>query len=298
MTDRLTAQRPGLTPAQVRSSRPGYAVLRGVSTLVAAVMIGGASISLVPDMAVQEDTSTVVLEGEARSTLAQAGSVLVEGGRGDIVVREVAEGASPSVTTTSRWAFREPELSLTEGAGGQLVVSAPCPAGNWGRCAVGFELTVPVGTVVDARASLGSVDVVSSGDVSVTTSLGDVSVGGEPGAVRVETSLGSVTVDGDPDAVRVETSLGDIRVTGTPTTVEAEASLGGVHVLAQEPPDLVSVTTSLGDVDVEVPGGVSYAVDTDTSQGDQDVRVSRDPAAPHTLWVRTSRGSIRITPTG
>lgn len=276
MTEPLTAARPVPSPAQIRRSRPGYAVLRGVGTLAAAVMIGGASISLVPDMAVQEATRTVALDDTAQSALEQAESVLVEAGRGDIVVREVADGASPSLTMTSRWAFRQPELSLTEGAEGQVHISAPCPAGNWGRCAVDFELTVPVGTMVDARASLGTVDVTSSGDVSVITSLGDASIGGDPGTVRVETSLGT------------------IRVTGTPDTVHAEASLGEVQVLAEEPPDLVSVTTSLGDVHIEVPGGVAYAVDTDTSQGDQDVRVPRDPAAPHTLRARTSLGTIRM----
>lgn len=271
-------ERTSPTPAQVRRSRPGYAVLRGVSALVAAVMVGGAGFSLVPDMARQEATSRVALEDVAPGALAQTRSVLVEGGRGNVMVREIGAGESPTVTMDSWWAFRKPELNVDEGTGGQLVVSAPCPSGNWGMCTVGFELTVPAGTAVEVRADLGDVDVFSTGDITVTSSLGDVSVGGDPGTVRVTTSLG------------------DIRVAGTPGTVEAEASLGGIRVLAQEPPDLVSATTSLGDVHVEVPGGVSYAVDTDTSQGDQDVRVRRDLDAPHTLRVRTSLGSIRVVP--
>lgn len=265
-------------PTQVRRSRSGYGVLRGVGALVAAFMVGGAGISLVPEMVRQEETSTLTLDAAALGTLEQTRSILVEGGRGDVVVREVGAGASPTVTTDSWWAFRKPVLSVGEGPGDQLVVSAPCPSGNWGSCSVGFELTVPAGTAVEVRADLGDVDVLSTGDVTVTGSLGDVSVGGDPGTVRVATSLG------------------DIRVAGTPGTVEAQASLGGIRVLAQEPPDLVSATTSLGDVHVEVPGQVSYAVDTDTNQGDQDVRVPRDPAAPHTLRVRTSLGSIRIVP--
>lgn len=269
---------PAPTPAQVRRSRAGYGVLRGVSALVAALLIGGASISLVPDMARQEATSTVILDGAALGTIEQTRSVLIEGDRGDVVVRETREGESPAVTMSSRWAFREPELSVDEGPGGQLTVSAPCPPGNWGACAVGFELSVPAGTAVEVRASLGDVDVVSTGDVTVVSSLGDVSVAGEA------------------NTVRVTTSLGDIRVTGTPGTVQADASLGGIRVLVQEPPDLVSATTSLGDVHLEVPGGVGYAVDTDTSQGSQDVRVTRDPEAPRTLRARTSLGAIRIIP--
>lgn len=289
MTEQLTAPRPGPpaggtaggppTPAQVRRSRAGYGALRAVGAVLAAAMIGGATVSLVPDMARQEVTSTVTVDGSALASLEQAGAVLVEGSRKDVVVREARAGERPSVTTTAEWAFNEPELRLDEGPDG-LAVSAPCPSGNWGICAVGFELVVPAGTAVEVRATLGDVDVVSTGDVTVTSSLGDVSVGGDPGTVRVTSSLG------------------DIRVSGTPGTVHAEASLGSIRVLAQEPPDLVSATTSLGDVHLEVPGGVSYAVDTDTNQGDRDVQVSRDPASPHTLRARTSLGAIQIVPAG
>lgn len=278
--DPATQGLPSLPPAQVRGSRSGYAVLRGVGALVAALMITGSSLSLVPSMARQEARTVQVLEGASLDTLQETGTVLVEGGRGDVVIREVRAGETPTVTLNSRWSFREPQLEVGEGAGDQLLVSAACPTGNWGTCAADVELSVPAGTAVDVQASLGDVDIVSTGDVTVVSSLGDV------------------TVAGDPGQVQLETSLGDIRVSGTPGTVVAEASLGSIRVQAQEPPALVSATNSLGDVHLEVPGGVSYAVDTETSGGDEDVRVSRDPAAPHTLRARTGLGTIRITPTG
>lgn len=278
MTDRLTATRPGPTAAQVRRSRPGYAALRGVSALVAALMLTGAGLSLVPTMARQEATSTLALADAAPSAVGRVGAVLVEADRGGVVVREARDGEAPSVSTSSRWAFREPELRVGEGPDGQLRVAAPCPTGNWGTCAVDLEVTVPAGTSVEVRGSVGDVDVVSSGDVTVVSGLGDVTVGGDPGRVQVETSLGQ------------------IRVVGSPRSVEAQASLGGVRVLAQDPPDLVTATTSLGDVHVEVPGGVTYAVDVESSQGDQDVRVDRDAASPHLIRARTSLGSIRILP--
>ncbi|WP_131103214.1 DUF4097 family beta strand repeat-containing protein [Ornithinimicrobium sufpigmenti] len=290
MTERTPSGRPGAhaaarggqppPPAQVRGSRQGYAVLRGVGALVAALMITGSSLSLVPSMARQEATSVEVLEAAALDTLEQAGTVLVEGGRGGVVVRELRTGETPTVTLHSRWSFREPELRVDEGPGGGLLVSAPCPDGNWGNCTADIRLSVPAGTAVEVRASLGDVDVVSTGDVTVVSSLGDVTVAGAPGQVKVQTSLG------------------DIRVSGTPQTVLAEASLGTIRVQAEVPPDLVSATASLGDVRLEVPGGVSYAVDSDTSGGDEDIRVVRDPDAPHTLRARTSLGTIRMVPVG
>ncbi|QFG67393.1 DUF4097 family beta strand repeat-containing protein [Ornithinimicrobium pratense] len=271
---------PSLPPARVRSSRPGYGVLRGVGVLVAAVMITGSSLSLVPSMARQEATSVQALEGASLDTLEETGTVLVEGGRGDVVVREIRAGESPTVTLNSRWSFREPELRVGQGPDEQLVVSAPCPGGNWGNCAADVELSVPPGTAVEVRASLGDVDIISTGDVTVLSSMGDVTVGGDPGQVEVQTDLG------------------DIQVSGTPQTVLAEASLGTIRVQPQEPPALVSATTSLGDVHLEMPGGVSYAVDSETSLGDEVIRVSRDPAAPHTLRARTSLGTIRMVPVG
>lgn len=278
--DAATQGLPSLSPARVRGSRPGYAVLRGVGALVAALMITGSSLSLVPSMARQEATSVQVLEGASLDSLQETGAVLVEGGRGDVVVREVRAGETPAVTLNSRWSFREPQLRVGEGVGDQLLVSALCPAGNWGTCAADVELSVPAGTKVEVQASLGDVDIVSTGDVTVVSSLGDV------------------TVAGDPGQVRVQTSLGDIRVSGTAGTVVAEASLGTIRVQAQEPPSLVSATASLGDVHLEVPAGVAYVVDTDTSGGDEVVEVPRDPASPHTLRARTSLGTIRITSTG
>jgi hypothetical protein len=278
VTDRLTATRPGPTAAQVRGSRRGYAALRGVSALVAALMLTGAGLSLVPTMARQDATSTVALADAAPSDVGPVGAVLIEAERGDVMVRETRGGEAPSVSASSRWAFREPELNVGEGPDGRLRVAAPCPTGNWGTCSVDFEVTVPAGTSVEVRGSVGDVDVVSTGDVTVVSSLGDVNVGGDPGRVRVETSLGQV------------------RVVGSPGSVEAQASLGGIRVLAQEPPDLVTATTSLGDVHVEVPGGVAYAVDVDSSQGDQDVRVDRDPESRHLIRARASLGSIRVIP--
>lgn len=288
MSERTPAARPGAhaaarggqppPPAQVRGSRSGYAVLRAVGALVAALMITGSSLSLVPSMARQEATSVQVLEAAALDTLEEAGTVLVEGGRGGVVVRELRAGETPTVTLSSRWSFREPELQVGEGPGGGLLVSAPCPDGNWGNCTADIQLSVPAGTAVEVRASLGEVDVVSTGDVTVVSSLGDV------------------TVAGDPGEVRVQTSLGDIRVSGTPGTVVAEASLGTIRVQAQVPPDLVSATASLGDVRLDVPGGVSYAVDTETSGGEKDIQVLHDPDAPHTLRARTSLGTIRVAP--
>lgn len=251
------------TPAQVRSSRPGYAVLRRVGGIIVAVLIGSAAISAVPGMATQEATGVVTLDQEALAALERTGTVLVEGDRGDIVVREAAEGQAPGVTTTSRWSFREPDEATLGTTGEELVVSSSCPSGllgSWGTCSIDVELVVPPGTSVEVRGSLGTVDVETSGEVSART------------------------------------SLGDIRISGTPEVVHAETSLGGIRVRADEPPALVSVISSLGDVDIQLPGAVPYAVEVETSLGDQDVRVQRDPEARHTVRAETSLGGVRIVP--
>lgn len=199
--------------------------------------------------------------GESAELPEQITRLVVEAPRGDVDVTEIAAGsaARPQARLSSDWVFTEPTMTV-EDDGGEVTLTARCQGSNLGRCITDLEVQVPAGTPVLVSTQYGDIDVTSTSTVDARTSAGDVQVRGRPTTVRVETSAGEVTVD------------------------------------AAAAPDDVTVTTSLGDVHLTLPVTEDYAVTTRTNLGEQQVTVPVDPAAPHTVDIRSSVGDITVRP--
>jgi hypothetical protein len=211
----------------------------------------GAALSAVPDM-MQERTTV------ERALPADLTSLTVDSAAGDVRVEEVTGGAEPGVVLRKRWSFVEPAEEIVV-EGGAATLSLDCPERAVTTCWGDWVVTVPAGTLVDVRSSLG-----------------DIALSGVTG-----------------DAV-LRSSFGDVVVEGAPETVEVHGSLGNVTLTLEEAPDAVDVRTSLGDVRVVVPRGSTYAVDVTTETGPPSVQVQTDPASPHSIDVVTGLGSLTI----
>jgi hypothetical protein len=130
-----------------------------------------------------------------------------------------------------------------------------------GRCEVNWEIHAPAGTAL-----------------SLATSAGMISVTGFAGPVELSTHSGGIK------AHRLSAR-----------TVSAESNAGGVRLAFVAPPDQVTATTDAGGVEIELPGGISYAVRADTATGTPDVDVARDADSSHQITARTGAGSIEIS---
>lgn len=239
-----------------RGSRPGYAVARAVGGSLAALLIAGSAVSLVPTTLEQQAS-------EVGSLPERITGLVVDSPRGDVVVTEIADGSpqTPSVQLATAWTLNEPQLTV-EDDDGRVTLGTRCPGLNFGRCEADLEVSVPAGIPVRVVTNLGDIHVSSTGVVDARADLGDVQVRGRPTSVTASSDLGDVTLD------------------------------------VAAAPDDVAVTASLGDVRVVLPGGEGYAVDATTDLGDRSVQVPSDPAAPHTVTVRSSLGNVEVVPRG
>jgi len=86
----------------------------------------------------------------------------------------------------------------------------------------------------------------------------------------------------------------DLHATGLSAAAELKTGSGDIELGFSGAPDEVSADASSGDVDIALPEGEAYRVDTDTSAGDDDTTVRTDPASTRTIHAKTSAGDIEI----
>jgi hypothetical protein len=208
-------------------------------------------------------TSTVQDRADLTGTITEvridndAGGVTVTGGPG-----------SPSVERTVSYRGTPPGPSHR--VDGTTLVLAGCGY----NCGAEYVVHLPAGIPVSGRTSSGAI------------TLSGV------GRVDVETSSGAVEIDG-ADRVRAHTSNGGITGRGL-GQVDASTSNGRIDLTLAEAAD-VTAQTSNGAITVTVPQS-TYAIRTDTTNGDTDLHVPNDPAGAHTLDLRTSNGGITVRP--
>ncbi|GEL19459.1 hypothetical protein PA7_32960 [Pseudonocardia asaccharolytica DSM 44247 = NBRC 16224] len=91
----------------------------------------------------------------------------------------------------------------------------------------------------------------------------------------------------------------DIRTTSTglrSAVVSGETSSGSLDIGLVAPLRELSLRADSGDVDVTVPGGRPYRVESETDAGEKQVLVPTDPAADATIRAATSSGDVTIRP--
>lgn len=177
---------------------------------------------------------------------------------GEVMVRE-DPSLTPSIELEKTWAFEVPSESI-ETSDGVTRVTLDCARAAITRCNGDWAVAVPPGT-----------------DVVVTTTAGDVDVEGVSGTLAVSNNVG------------------DVRVSGTPTSVDLRSNVGSVVAELDAAPDLVRVRTNVGDVDVNLPPGQSYAVQTRSDVDEVDTTVEVDPDSDHVVDLQTDLGTIRVS---
>jgi len=191
---------------------------------------------------------------------------------------------------------------------------------------VGFEVTVPAATRVDADTSNGAITVETvsgrldldtsngaiavlevTGDVIADTSNGAISMWEITGDVRADTSNGRVELERISGTVRADTSNGDIELEMIDGEVDADTSNGSIHYEGVPVGTSNSLRTSNGSITVRIPADASVGFEVDAKEG--SIRSSLpligdtqgdyweaalNPPATTAMSLRTTNGAIRI----
>jgi hypothetical protein len=213
-----------------------------------------------------EQTSTVASPVERLS---------VRTGSGDV---DVSAGPDADVHVLARVSYRRDRPQLIEELSPAGLLLEPRCADAWfAWCSVDYEIQVPAGFAVDVEIGSGEVRVRAvDGPVDVDASSGDVQVEDVSGELTLHTASGTVSGDEvDSAVVRASTSSGDVRL----------------DLLA--PREVVAGTGS-GEVEIAVPVGRAYRVETDTGSGSETVDVPVDPDAPGSIRATTGSGDVTV----
>ncbi len=198
-------------------------------------------------------------------------------GRGDVTVDGGLTSGPITVTAQLTHGLRGPDHGVRV-EGGRLVVWAECPEVLGGRCSASLSLTVPAGVDVIAHADHGTVGVTGlRGSVLATSDHGDV-VGDD--------------LSGD---VALQSDHGDVLAGGlSGRRVRADSDHGDIALALTRPARVVDAASDHGDVEVVVPAGPAYRVDTRADHGTARADVRVDPTSPRAVLVRTAHGDAVV----
>jgi hypothetical protein len=189
---------------------------------------------------------------EVRLTRAPAGAPLQ-------VLARVTEG------------LRTPSRSAQRDGDGTLRLSSSCPSFFGGFCDVDYEIRVPSGTLVRARAAGGDIvaaDLVSERPIDLESSAGDVTA--------------------------TDLSAPAMRLSSSADRIEVDSSAGDVSVALAAPATRLLAHSSAGDLDVLVPDAV-YRLDATSSGGDVDSsEIRTDPGARREIVAHSSAGDVSV----
>jgi|SRR5947207_2591495 len=102
------------------------------------------------------------------------------------------------------------------------------------RVSIGYEVTVPETTLIDAATGSGGIRIEDpAGDVHVAAGSGGIRLTGVRGPVAARVGSGGISIEGKPLAAwDLRTGSGGIRVhvdDNTPFTLDAQVRSGGIH---------------------------------------------------------------------
>ncbi|TDD94836.1 DUF4097 family beta strand repeat-containing protein [Actinomadura rubrisoli] len=113
--------------------------------------------------------------------------------------------------------------------------------------------------------------------------------------VTARTREGDITVHNLSGALAMNTSAGDISGTGLAgAQITAATGAGNVQLAFGRAPARVEAVSTAGQVDVNVPRGQSYLVQTGAKEGGTSVQVPQSPSAGHLIIARSSAGDVRV----
>jgi hypothetical protein len=212
---------------------------------------------------VTERTSKELNVGNAPAIVVDSdgGSLIVRAGAGGSV-RVEAEKQAASADVLSRMAVS------VEGGGDRVRVAYKRPEGVTGNAAVGFTLTVPADSRIEAQTRGGSILVENvGGALTLRTGGGSVAITGGQGTVSVETGGGSIKVQNrKADTLRLKTGGGGIDVSRVNGSVQAVTGGGSISLSGDLHGENVARTGG-GSIRAAVPVGSSLAVEASTNAG-------------------------------
>lgn len=213
-------------------------------------------------------------------TLAAAPTIVVHTGTGDVRI-VAADRTDVRLTTKEKRSIWGGGRVRVSGDAADLRLKDHCD-GFWlvdDACGVDAILEVPRATSVRVVTGTGDLRAENlQGSAELRAGTGDLHAVGVSGPLRLSSETGDVHVEGPSPDVVARTSTGDISVeVSRAGTVQAEADTGDIHISV---PDL------------------TYAVDTETGTGDENVDVRRDDASPRKLRAHTDTGDVHLEPDG
>lgn len=133
-------------------------------------------------------------------------------------------------------------------------------------------------------------------DVSLESSVGDVTLDGDFGELELENTVGGIDVTGSATSLDVASTVGNVRLNGVDVSadVTVRTTTGDARLDLSTVPASLTVTSTVGDVTVRIPDG-SYRVQTDTTVGTIAVDVTSDTSASTVLRFETTVGDIRVS---
>lgn len=243
----------------LQHSTHGYQVAGPVLTLVVSTQVG--SVHVTGDGTGKAGAATAVA-GTAGAATAGAGTA----GAGTAAVTE---------HISYRHTAPQPTHRLVAGT---LTLDDNCPGNE--TCSVSYDIQVPASATVRVTDGVGVLQLTSlTGQVTAHTNAGDIEISHLSGPIELTDHAGSV--------------LGNV----SSARATLRSSVGSIGVTFTDAPATVTATTAVGSVVLNVPGGVSYAVDAHASVGATQIGVSRSATSSHVIVASTRTGTITIEPT-
>lgn len=160
------------------------------------------------------------------------------------------------------------------------------PRSRWNSGGGSFTFTVPSQTKTELKTSGGNIELQGAltGDVTGSTSGGDIRIERVKGKVEMKTSGGNVKVDDIDGQADLSTSGGDIRI--GKVNGEADVSTSGGDIRIESVGKRINARTSGGDIEVGDVGG-----DARLSTAGGDVRVGKVSGS---AILKTSGGDLEL----
>lgn len=195
------------------------------------------------------------------------------------VTLKPGSGPEATLTGTVHYSLVKPQLTFTGNA-----VSLRCPVPT-GECSLDSDLAVPRGT-----------------DVNLTSGIGDLTVDGNTtGAVTLSTTVGDLTVRDLTKSAVLSSATGDVTATGiSAADVSATSHVGDIRLVFTKVPRTVHVDDTVGDISIVLPPGpATYDVTANSNIGDSFVQPGLKSGSSGNVIVATSNvGDINISTGG
>lgn len=190
---------------------------------------------------------------------------------------------------------------------------------KWGRKGKGrtdLVLSVPHAAKINLEAVSTEVEVEGlDGDhLGIETVSGDVDIVVSSAHLDLGSVSGDIDIRGDGSRLELETVSGDVRASGIFESAEIESVSGDLRVSASDLEDLhastvsgdviidtnlvsgarVGLDTHSGEIDLMLPAGTRFDLDSDTFSGDVDNEFGSDSSSDISIDAETFSGNITI----